>query len=732
VNPSFTDQLRVSLNEQQFAAVTHGEGPQLVLAGAGSGKTRVITYRIAWLVHELGVDPSSIVAVTFTNKAAAEMRQRTEELLGMSPMTTFVGTFHRFALNLLRAHGDEIGTPRDFVIFDRDDQIKLVKQALAKENLAEASFPPRNLLSAIGGAKNQLLGPSEYEAQAKNFFEQKVAIVYRHYQRGLIQASGVDFDDMLRLSVKLFDRHPELLESYRRRMSYLLVDEFQDTNHAQMRLVQSLAGTGGNLTAVGDEDQGIYRWRGADLSNVLEFERLFEGAPVRKLERNYRSTQNILSAAGAVVEHNEGRIGKKLWTDFGDGELVELYRARDEQDEAQWVVRSLTGMKSSYGLSDMAILVRTNAQTRAFEDELNKRQVPYTLVGGTRFYERTEIKDLVAYLRMLRNPQDGFSLSRVINQPPRGIGKTTLDRLITDATEYGRSAWEVLSHSEFDSYPKRSATSLLAFRDLVVGLRADLETKPLPEVVERIVEKTRYLSLFDDSQREGIAKIENIREFVTAVHEFAERHAELDTDEMLTAFLDHISLVSDIDQWSEEGVALMTLHSAKGLEFAVAVVAGLEEGVLPHFNASDSKDGIEEERRLLYVGMTRAERQLYLTTCRRRRIAGRYQDQTESPFLTEIPGEYLRASESPQLFTPSPRAGGAYAFFDKPRPKTPDFAAEPEDGALGRGRRVRHASLGEGVVLETEGSGDQMKITVFFDGTGKRKLLAKYANLSPA
>ena len=303
---------------------------------------------------------------------------------------------------------------------------------------------------------------------------------------------------------------------------------------------------------------------------------------------------------------------------------------------------------------------------------------------------------------------------------------------MNDATEYGRSPWEVLAHSEFDSYPKRSATSLLAFRDLVLELRADLETKSLPEVVERIVEKTRYLDLFDDSQREGIAKIENIREFVTAVHEFAERHAELDTDAMLTEFLDHISLVSDIDQWGEEGVALMTLHSAKGLEFAVAVVAGLEEGVLPHFNASDSKDGIEEERRLLYVGMTRAERQLYLTTCRRRRIAGRYQDQTESPFLMEIPGEFLRVSESSQLFTPSPRAGGAYAFFDKPRPKTPDFAPEPGDSSLARGRRVRHASLGEGVVLETEGSGDQMKITVFFDGTGKRKLLAKYANLAPA
>jgi len=615
------------------------------------------------------------------------------------------------------------------VIFDRDDQIKLVKQALAEEKLAESSFPARSLLSAIGGAKNRLLGPRDYELEAKNFFEQKVAAVYRHYQRGLIQASGVDFDDMLRLAVKLFDTQPELLASYQERLKHLLVDEFQDTNHAQMRLVQSLVGEAGNLTAVGDEDQGIYRWRGADLSNVLEFERTFAGAPVRKLERNYRSTQNILSAAGAVVENNDGRLGKTLWTDFGSGELVELYRARDEQDEAQWVVRVLSDLRSEYGLSDMAILVRTNAQTRAFEDELIKRQMPYTLVGGVRFYERAEIKDLVAYLRLLRNPQDSFSLNRMINQPPRGIGKTTQDRLAADAAEFGRSPWEVLSHSEFDNYPKRSATALLAFRDLVLDLQRDLETRPLPEVVERVIERTRYLDLFDDTQREGIAKIENIREFVTAVHEFAERHSELERDELLTEFLDHISLVSDVDQWAEKGVALMTLHSAKGLEFAAAVVAGLEEGVLPHFNASDTRDGIEEERRLLYVGMTRAERRLFLTTCRRRRIAGRYQDQTESPFLVEIPGELLSISESPKLFTPSPRAGGAYAFFDRPKPaETFDV---PSDSPLARGRRVRHASLGEGVVLETEGSGDQMKITIFFDGAGKRKLLAKYADLAP-
>jgi DNA helicase II / ATP-dependent DNA helicase PcrA len=670
------------LNPDQIAAVTHGEGPQLVLAGAGSGKTRVITYRIAWLAEECGVDPGHIAAMTFTNKAAAEMRERVEDLLGLHPLSTSVGTFHRYGLILLRRWGERVGLRRDFAILDTSDQLGLIKEALGSEGLSETAFSPRAVLAQISGAKNKLIEPAAYESAATNFFEKKVAALYRRYQGLLGQASGVDFDDLISLSVKLLSQDAEVRERIRFRTRYLLVDEYQDTNHAQLRLIQELIGPSGNLTAVGDEDQGIYRWRGASLDNILDFEASFPGAVVHKLERNYRSTQNILDVSGALIANNVHRRGKRLWTDQGAGAKAELYKATDEGDEASWIVDKIQKLRSQYKLGDMAVLVRTNAQTRAIEDEMLKREVPYSLVGGVRFYDRAEIKDLVAYLRVLRNPRDNFSLARIFNQPPRGIGKSTQELLRDRAVQLGQPIWDVLYLDDLGSLPSRSATALRKFRDLIVGLQEASRELPLPALLDRLLKDTAYASLYDDGDPEDLARLENIEEFLSAAQEFTEANSYNQGDEdLLTAFLDHVALVTDLDSLQEErGVSLMTLHSAKGLEFRAVVVAGLEDGLLPHFNSQGAREDIEEERRLLYVGMTRARERLYLTCCRRRRIAGRYQDQMESPFLRELPDQLLEVSHSPDLFLGdrvSERSQSIYSFFGQAAPPRAAAPAAP-------------------------------------------------------
>ncbi|HUO87117.1 MAG TPA: UvrD-helicase domain-containing protein [Thermoanaerobaculia bacterium] len=759
------------LNPAQVEAATHGTGPQLVLAGAGSGKTRVITYRIAWLVEEQGVDPAEITAVTFTNKAAAEMRERVEELLGLYPLPASVGTFHRWALVALRRYGERVGLRRDFAILDTDDQLGLVKEALKLEGLSDKAFAPRSVLSAISGAKNRLLDPEAYEAAAGHYFERKVAGVYRRYQGLAVRSSGIDFDDMIALAVRLLTEHDDIAERLRRRARWLLVDEYQDTNHAQLELIRRLAGADGNLTAVGDEDQGIYRWRGAELENILRFEDSFPGATIRRLERNYRSTQNILDASGGLIAHNQGRRGKTLWTERGTGEPIELYRATDEGDEARWIVDSLVRLRGAYKLSQMAILVRTNAQTRALEEELLRHEVPYVLVGGTRFYERAEIKDLVAYLRVLRNPRDELSLARILNQPPRGIGKTTQEALFEEAARRGQPVWDLLVHGGLDSFAPRARRALEGFRDLVVGLQEAAEELPLPALLDRLLDDTRYQDLYDPEDPDGQARRENIQELLSAAQEMTERDSYTaggtggeGDDDLLTAFLDHVSLVADLDTWeTERGVSVMTLHSAKGLEFGVVAVGGLEDGLLPHFNAQGAREDVEEERRLVYVGMTRAEDRLMISCCRRRRVAGRYQDQMESPFLAEIPQDLLVVTQSPTLFADAPRssdsrAAGVYGYFgrggggggaagaERSVPSFPPTAARAgrqapfgervadaldrtTRDAVRRGSRVRHPSLGDGVVLELEGDGDHLKYTIFFKSAGKKKMIARYANL---
>jgi DNA helicase-2/ATP-dependent DNA helicase PcrA len=718
------------LNPDQLAAVTHAGGAQLVLAGAGSGKTRVITYRIAWLVVERGVDPARIVAVTFTNKAAAEMRDRAERLLARWPLATFLGTFHRYALRLLRAHGDRLGLARDFAVLDDADQRALVKQAMAAEGVSETAFPPRAVAAAISSAKNRLLSPHAYEAAAHDVFAQRVARVYRRYEALRHRASGVDFDDLLLDAVRLFDEVPELGERLRGRVEHLLVDEFQDTNHAQLRLVAELAAPTGDLTAVGDEDQGIYRWRGADLSNILEFERHFPGATVRQLERNYRSTAAILDAANAVVARNRLRRGKRLWTDAGRGESIRLLRNGDEGDEARRIAEEIVRLRARHELSDLAVLVRTNAQTRAFEDELFRHRIPYTLVGGVRFYERAEIKDVVAYLRLVRNPRDNFSLLRVLNQPPRGIGKSTVALLEERAAEAGGVLWDVLELDRLGSFPARAAGALRGFRDLVSGLRAAAEELPLPALLGELVERTGLVAALRPEIEEEQARLENLRELLSAAQSFAEERAASGVeDDALTAFLDQVALVSDLDEWqSERGVTLMTLHSAKGLEFPVVFLPGLEEGLLPHFNSQGRPEDLEEERRLLYVGMTRAERLLVLSACRRRRVAGRFQDQLESPFLADLPPALVEVDESPTLFS-TDRVRGVDQFFGR---AARDYVSATAPAGPRKGRRVRHPTLGTGIVLEVEGEGDDAKLTVFFDRAGKKRLVARYASLEPA
>jgi DNA helicase II / ATP-dependent DNA helicase PcrA len=573
----------------------------------------------------------------------------------------------------------------------------------------------------------------------------------------------VDFDDLISYAVKLLATDLEIRDKVRRRTQHLLVDEYQDTNHAQLRLIQELVGPEGNLTAVGDEDQGIYRWRGAELENILKFEETFPGATIRKLERNYRSTQTILDVSGALIHHNVNRRGKSLWTDRGPGDPVTLYRASDEGDEAHWIAGEIQRLRHRMKLSELAVLVRTNAQTRAIEDELIRREVPYSLVGGVRFYERAEIKDLVAYLRVLRNPRDNLSLLRVINQPPRGIGRGTLELLRDRATQLGQPLWDVLYYDDLGSLPARSAAALRSFRDLVVGLQEAARELPLPAVLDRLLQETGYQGLYKPEDAEDQARLENIEEFLSAAQDFTEANSYNSPEQdLLTAFLDHVALVTDLDALQEErGVSVMTLHSAKGLEFRAVFVGGLEDGLLPHFNAQGAREDVEEERRLFYVGMTRAEDLVYVSCCRRRRIAGRYQDQAESPFLEELPEKLLEVQQSPDLFEPagfSEQARGVYSFFGgsggapapapvaRPygaatpgapragRPSAPGSipGSAPAGGArraLRRGSRVRHPTLGPGVVLEMEGEGDDARLTVFFEKAGKRKLVAKFANL---
>ena len=762
------------LNPQQRDAVMHGAGPLLVLAGAGSGKTRVITYRIAYLIGELGVPPSRILAVTFTNKAASEMLTRVEHLVPNLGARPWIGTFHSTSLRMLRRYADRLGFTKSFVVYDTADQLTLIRRCMREMNVNDDAFPPRSVLSRISHAKNELIGPVEYEKTNLDFFGARVAEIYRLYQKRLREFDAMDFDDLIGNYVMLLEQHEDVRNELHERFQHLLIDEYQDTNRAQYVLIKLLAGARGNIVAVGDEDQSIYKFRGADINNILNFERDFPGARIIKLEQNYRSTGNILDAATGVVSNNVARKGKTLFTDSGSGEPVRIVTTTNEREEAQFVIEKITSQRTRYKITDSAVLFRTNAQSRPFEEELLRANIPYTVVGGVKFYERAEIKDVLAFLRLAIRPHDTPSIERVINVPSRGIGDTTTAALDQQAAEKDVSLWTIIE-GELSFLPPRAAKAVREFREIVHDLQR-AASNPLPEFLDYLLLRTGYRRMLAESRDiQDESRLENIDELINSAREFSEQNANAS----LADYLDSLTLMSDLDKYeSQKGVTLMTLHSAKGLEFKVVFLAGMEEGILPHSNSQEHNEDLEEERRLCYVGMTRAREQLYCLHSHERRLHGRFREQSPSSFLTEIPEQvreevrigsprYVpadrdnwRSRSTPSYSSPRPSApprpsppprpappaqqpsrqnasaNSVFSFFKdspvqfdptaiKPAVPKPD-AARPE---LKRGQRVRHEQFGDGTILTMEGSGPDAKLTVYFDRAGSKKFIAKYAKL---
>lgn len=748
-------ELLAGLNPEQAAAVSHGEGPLLVLAGAGSGKTRVLTRRLAWLLAH-GAAPPSVVALTFTNKAAGEMRERVEQLVG-GARGSFVGTFHAWCVRLLRRFHAEAGLPKGFVVFDADDQLAVVKQALKEAGVTDKALTPKSVLSRISRAKNESLRPEEALLRASDPTGERLASLFGRYEKGLRAAGAVDFDDLLLLTDRLLASREDVLSLLRRSVAHLLVDEYQDTNRVQARLVSRVAGSRADVFAVGDEDQSIYRWRGADVSNILEFTRAFPGARTVRLERNYRSTQPILSAAGAVVAENRRRLGKTLRAEKAGGEKVRLLLVDEERDEAREVVSRIAAARRRRPEGDVAVLFRTNAQSRPFEDELVRARLPYLLVGGTRFYERAEVKDALAYLRLCANPDDDVSFRRVVNVPARGVGAATLEALAAASAARGVSLFRVLEEAP-GTLGERARKALAQFRALVEGLaaRAQREDASAAELVSAALDETGLFDLYassDDPQ--DASRRENLDQLRAAAREH-ERSTE--GDPSLAGFLDAVTLRSDADDVDERrGVLLLTLHAAKGLEFDEVFLVGVEDGSLPHASSREDDDAVEEERRLMYVGMTRARDRLTLSLARRRMVRGEWSTREPSPFLSALPagsvawedlsaGSYRLAAAGA---APS-RDGGLFPDYEGESQETPPpgrrpagraapprfapmrrTAPPPSASGFRRGSRVKHPEYGAGVVLALEGSGDAEKVTVYFERAGKRKFVARFANLSP-
>ena len=705
------------LNPEQREAVLHDKGPLLVLAGAGSGKTRVITHRLARLV-ETGADPRTILAVTFTNKAAAEMRERAERLVGGRARLAFIGTFHSWALRLLRRHAAGAGLPPRFAIADAADQLAIVKEAMGELQISDQVLPPNAVRARISHAKNALVSAERFEATQTDFAGERIARVYRLYERKLAAAGALDFDDLIFRAVRLLQERPEILAAERRRARHLLIDEYQDTNSAQDALVKLLGEGADSLCAVGDEDQAIYRWRGAEVEHILRFDQDFPGARIVPLETNYRSTSGILDAASALVANNRRRRVKRLRSARGEGARVRLWRFPEDRSESEAVARAI--LNSGRAPAELAILYRTNAQSRAFEEELVRRRVPYVVVGGMKFYERAEVKDALAYVRLAVRPDDDLAFRRVVNVPARGIGTATLEKIDAAARESGRSWWEV-SADPPPGLTDRARVALSRFRSRVEDLREKAGTYSPSALLEHVLSATGYAALYESSDDpEDQGRRENLQELVSSAREFERSNPEGAT---VAEYLDGVSLATDTEAAASRGgaVTLSTLHAAKGLEFPAVFVVGLEEGYLPHGQSGEDPEELEEERRLLYVGMTRAKDELTLTLSDRRLVYGRVEPRLPSRFMAEIPAKVL---ERDAVETAAPALLRPTIFSRDPEP--------PEDEPLARGRRVRHPRYGYGVVLAQEGSGDQMRLTVYFDRAGKKKFVARYADLTPA
>jgi len=702
------------LNPAQREAVLHTEGPLLVVAGAGSGKTRVLTHRVAHLITACGVRPYEILAITFTNKAAGEMRERLDHMLGDVASRAWIMTFHAACGRILRREAPRLGYRSNITIYDDADQVRVVKAVLEDLGRDPKRFSPRGVHAQISNAKNQLVTPDEYLARVSNFYDQTVAEVYQGYQKRLHASNAMDFDDMLMVTVQVFERFPEALERWRKAFRYVLVDEYQDTNHAQYRLLQLLAGEHRNLCAVGDPDQSIYAFRGADIRNIMEFEHDFGETRTIALEQNYRSTNSILGAANAVIEHNRERKPKRLFSELGEGVPVEVIEVEDEHAEARFVAARIAALvEEGFSGREIACFYRTNAQSRVLEDVLVRQGVPYQVIGGPRFYERAEIKDVVAYLQVLVNPDDAVSLARIANRPRRGIGDTSLARLQTHADSQGLTLWEAFGRPEEAGLGAAAVRAVSGLRNLLESLMALSQEQEVDEVVEAVLARSGYVEALEVERTiEAMGRVENLRELVGVARE----HKQTADEPTLAGFLQGISLVSDQDTIRGESslVTLMTLHNAKGLEFRAVFMIGMEEGIFPH-SRSIEEQGVEEERRLAYVGMTRAMERLTLTHALARSLYGRRDYNAPSRFLDELPAEVERERLRPASWS----AYGA--------PRESQIVPRGETPSLQTGDSVRHGSLGEGVVLRLEAGG---VVTVRFAADGsERRLMLDYAPL---
>ena len=735
------------LNPVQKKAVLETEGPLLVFAGAGSGKTRVLTYRIAYLIQEKGMQPWNIFAVTFTNKAADEMRERVERLLGRSAKGTWISTFHSACARILRQHIESLGFKRNFVIYDNQDQERHLKTIMRELNLDFKMFPPRAIQSGLEQLKNEGIIPDQYSPNPYNIFQKRLALVYQRYQEDLHRNNALDFGDLLTFVTVLFKRFPDILRSYQELCRYVMVDEFQDTNQIQYQLIRQMVEAHRNICVVGDDDQSIYRWRGAEIGNILNFEKDFPETKVITLEQNYRSTQNILQAANHVVRKNRYRKEKKLWTENPEGELLTFYVAEDETDEARFVVRRImeqvsTG-KSVRPYHDISVFYRINAQSRAVEDELVKNRIPYTVVGGMKFYERKEIKDVLAYLKLMNNPSDGLSLKRIINVPSRGIGEKTIEKIEAFSREKGLPLYEGLRQAIGEDWlPPAVKAKIKEFVQLIEEFRKDSGSLTLSQLTLALLAKTEYLQrLKEEGTDEAFSKMENIDELINVMMGLEQGEEKVS----LESFLDKVSLVTDVDLYEDKGnrVSLMTLHCAKGLEFPAVFIVGIEEGLLPHYRRGEEIEDMEEERRLFYVGMTRAEERLFLSRAEERSTFGVGRANLPSRFLDELPMELMQFEE---------KKGRIESLFSQETPwrdeshqteiRVDDLSQEspyPEgDGVvlspegfypLKIGMRVRHPKFGEGRVKSVEGMDENQKAMILFQSAGAKRLKVRYANL---
>ena len=764
------------LNDKQYEAVVTTEGPCLVIAGAGSGKTKVLTHKIAYLIGEKQVKPWNILAITFTNKAANEMKERIENLVGDVAADIWMGTFHSICVRILRRFIDRIGFDSSFIIFDTSDQRTLVKTCIKAIGLDEKMFTDRSVLSEISNAKNEMLEPEQYTVRANgDFRKEKIALVYEMYQKRLKENNAIDFDDIINYTIKILMENPDILEYYSDKFKYVLVDEYQDTNKAQFTLVTLLASKNGNITVVGDNDQGIYSFRGADISNILNFERDFPGTKIIKLEQNYRCTGNILKAANAVIKNNEVTYKKELWTENEVGKLPTVYSASNEYDEGTYIAQQIEHLRREeyYKYSDFAILYRMNTQSRAIEEILRRESIPYKIIGGLKFYERKEIKDIISYLRLIQNPSDNLSLKRIINEPKRGIGKTSLDKIEELSNNTGVPMYEIIKNAEQYGL-NRVFINSREFVNAIEELRAKKDDIKISDLIKETLKKSGYTqALENENTIEAENRIENLDEFLTVAIEFEDESA----DNKLSDFLEGITLSSDIDNMeeTEETVTLMTLHSAKGLEFPVVFLVGMEEGIFPGYKSIGEPKELEEERRLCYVGITRAKEYLFLTCSKQRTIFGSTSCNQVSRFLREIPSDLLdgydkalgEKQESNNLFGDS-KYSWTYGSKDnratsngsiktyKIDSKEPAVAASASsnNGFMFRtaesflnslnkkssgndvdlskyksGVRIFHKKFGEGTISNTEPEGDDLKVDIQFDKVGHKRLMAKFANL---